>query len=461
MRTSPTAFCRHDLGTTLLAVATLLCAASSARAQDTNYWTLQYGTRGELLGGCVVGSAVDLSATYYNPGSLALVPDPKAILTATVLGMETFKVTGTDPGQDAVTSRRLGPEPSLFAGTLPVHWFGGRWAYSLLTRQKLDVKLTEREGLVIAVDATVDTLSIGGEALFDQNVNEQWGGLTWSKTVNKHIGVGMTLYGVYRSQERSQRQTLEAIGAGGYGASLTDWKDVDFSTFRMLAKLGAEAEFHNTSVGLAFTTRSLQIYGNGSILINRVVIGDVDLNGTSDSHADVTHGKNLDADYRSPFSVAVGASHAWERTSIHATAEYFFSIDPYVVMEAPVGTNSPGVTTHYASYNHALNDVFNWGVGFEKRFSEKTTGYLSFITDRSASRPVDRYDISVSTWDIYHLNGGVAFTLAGTDLTLGGGFAWGKAPLRVIPDSEGVLSAAIVPQDVSYSRIKAILGIAL
>src|SRR5688572_30881465 len=113
-----------------LLLVPLLCAADSAFSQDTNYWTLQYGTRGELLGGVVVGSAVDLSATFYNPGSLALVLDPSTILTATVFGMETIKVTDVNPGQDAVTSRRTGPEPSLFAGSLPVTWFDGRWAYS-------------------------------------------------------------------------------------------------------------------------------------------------------------------------------------------------------------------------------------------------------------------------------------------------------------------------------------------
>jgi len=59
------------------------------------------------------------------------------------------------------------------------------------------------------------------------------------------------------------------------------------------------------------------------------------------------------------------------------------------------------------------------------------------------------------------VNGGVAFVLLGTDLTLGGGFAWGNAPLHVTPDSEGILPATIEPSGVNYSRVKAILGIAL
>jgi len=443
-------------------LASFLFAAVAAHAQDTNYWTLQYGTRGELLGGCVVGSAVDLSATFYNPGSLALVIDPSTILTASVFGMETIKVSSIPEDQEAPTSRKTGVEPSLFAGTLPVKWWGGRWAYSFLTRQKSDFRLTERDGLVIALNASsIDSLSIGGEVNFDQYENEQWGGLTYSRPLRDNLGIGMTLYGVYRSQTRSSRQTIEAVGGGGYGSTLLDWTDMSYSTFRMLAKLGISANYGKTTLGLAFTTQSLPIHGKGTILINQVVVGDTNLDGIDDSRADVTYAKDLDAHYRSPFSIAVGGSHSWTDITLHLTAEYFLKMDPYTVMETGTLTNSPGVTTHPATFQHALNDVFNWGAGVEKRFSEKTTAYISFITDRSASEPVHPYDISVSTWDIYHVNGGVAFTLLGTDLTLGGGFAWGKEPLNVTLDSEGILPATIHPSAVSYSRIKAILGISL
>jgi hypothetical protein len=134
--------------------------------------------------------------------------------------METIKVTDEEPDQDAVTSRRTGPEPSLFAGSLPVKWLGGRWAYSFLTRQQLDFRLTQREGAIIALDVPGDTLSVGGEVLFDQELGEQWGGLTWSRAVRENVGVGMTLYGVYRGSG-SVRQTVEALGASGYRVART------------------------------------------------------------------------------------------------------------------------------------------------------------------------------------------------------------------------------------------------
>jgi hypothetical protein len=53
------------------ALAGLSLLATRVAAQDAQYWDIQYGPVGQLLGGQVVGSARDLSATFYNPGGLA------------------------------------------------------------------------------------------------------------------------------------------------------------------------------------------------------------------------------------------------------------------------------------------------------------------------------------------------------------------------------------------------------
>jgi hypothetical protein len=55
-----------------LAVLILLAHARPGRAQDTHYWSIQYGPVGQLVGGQLIGGVNDLSATYYNPGALVL-----------------------------------------------------------------------------------------------------------------------------------------------------------------------------------------------------------------------------------------------------------------------------------------------------------------------------------------------------------------------------------------------------
>ena len=41
-------------------------------APDAHYWTVKYGPRATLLGGAVIGSVNDVSASFYNPGGLAM-----------------------------------------------------------------------------------------------------------------------------------------------------------------------------------------------------------------------------------------------------------------------------------------------------------------------------------------------------------------------------------------------------
>jgi hypothetical protein len=75
------------LATALSAVCIMLVPAK-ARAQDSNYWTDQYGPRASLLAGAVIGSVDDVSGTFYNPGSLVLAESLPFALSASVYEYE-------------------------------------------------------------------------------------------------------------------------------------------------------------------------------------------------------------------------------------------------------------------------------------------------------------------------------------------------------------------------------------
>ncbi len=123
----------------LAAGLTLLPGAASA--QDAHYWTNQYGTRAELLGGLVVGSAVDLSATYYNPGALAHVSNPTLILTTDAwqfIGITLDTGVGDDFDQ---TATRLRAAPRIFAVQIPSKESKHKFAVSVLTRHDFDLEV--------------------------------------------------------------------------------------------------------------------------------------------------------------------------------------------------------------------------------------------------------------------------------------------------------------------------------
>jgi len=87
-----------------------MLTASPGAAQDSHYWDREYGTTSELLGGTVVGSVRDLSATFYNPGALGLASDPKFILS-----LETLELTSITLPRAAGDTLNLA-QSSLAAG---------------------------------------------------------------------------------------------------------------------------------------------------------------------------------------------------------------------------------------------------------------------------------------------------------------------------------------------------------
>ena len=101
------------LGSIVAAVSLLAVLGS---AQDSHYWTYQYGTRSNLLGGAVIGSVLDLSGTYYNPGGLSLIETEavELLMFAKVFHFPTISIEGLGP-EDLIMSefRRLPRDAAL------------------------------------------------------------------------------------------------------------------------------------------------------------------------------------------------------------------------------------------------------------------------------------------------------------------------------------------------------------
>ena len=131
-----------------LGVAALFHAVVEAGAQDTNYWSMQYGNQARLLGGAVIGSADDLSSTFYNPGLLSLVEKKELLLAGNVFEFTNIKIKNALGAGRDLSNGRLAGVPSLFAGEVRFGFLGdSRLAYSFLTRQSLKLRFEERFAL--------------------------------------------------------------------------------------------------------------------------------------------------------------------------------------------------------------------------------------------------------------------------------------------------------------------------
>ena len=433
----------------------LALLATSAFAQDTNYWAIQYGPVGQLLGGQMIGDARDLSATFYNPGGLALETGSNFLLSTESFQIEDYRTTPvTDLELFEVAATRFGAAPTLVAGGLPRGWLGERTAlaWSFLTRQDLSFRLNRR--LTDPFDLTGGTSA--AELYLDQDVNESWAGLTASREVSETLGVGATLYGIYRGQRSRNEVNLQAISGQQAVLSILGVQDFSYYHFRTLLKLGVAWERADLRLGLNLTTPSLALFGSGKAGLTESLVGvDSDGNGFPDPpYLLSTTEEGLHARYRS--SWAIGGGLGWHRgaTRWHMSLEWFAPVDRFTVIEAPVETVDQAF-----KLTQELEGVFNIGLGVEHDFGNDLVLYGAGLTDFSAATGDPTVNISVSNWNLYHLSGGVKFAFAGSRFTLGATYSFGgkSRPLPSVVPPELVPGGA-AEMDVNYRRLVVLLG---
>jgi len=422
-------------------LASLLAALAPAlRAQDAHYWTNQYGTRATLLGGAVIGSVLDLSGTFYNPGGMSLIKDPETLMAAKVMQYPHVSLVGEDRGSVHLNSTNFGPAPSLIAGTFKLrglrkHWFG----YSFLSRQ--EVKL----GVSISSTGVRDILpdrpgseDYATQYRLDEKMSEPWFGLTWSCKLKDNIGIGVSQYFLVRTHRASAQTLVEALDSTGRVALALGARQYHYQNFRLLWKVGLAFDLDRLTFGLTLTTPSLKIYGTGSAGVNSSVVGlDLDGDGAADDFMAAAYSDHRPASIRTPLSLAAGTTFKLRRLRIYGSAEWFARVRPYTVVDAAEFEAQTTGELLSIDVNHELNSVLNTGIGLEYAHSPRFKSYVSYATDRSAKRPGTETNLSLTDWDIHHVIAGAEVTVKNSALTFGLGYSFGGREVGTRPDILG------------------------
>lgn len=453
----------------VLVLLTVVACQSTVNAQDSHYWNLRYGTRAEFLAGAVVGTPVGLSNAFYNPAGLSLLIKPQLFTTA--LSME-YSQVGLRPDKtddSSLTWSTLGSSPSLVAGAFSHDSATGRtWTYTYLTRQKFEFELTGRaieEGDILPLPVGIESFS--AELNLRQKVEEAWGGVSLARRSSSRIGLGASVYGAYRSQRTRRQLFAAAVSDSATGATGVDVSEFNLWTVRLLAKAGVMWRGTSWSAGLAVTTPSVHLFGDGTTYFHRSITGaDVDSSGTEDARLAANEQQGLSPEYKSPLSVSVGAAFNTGQTSFHLAAEWFDAVSAYTVMEGePVPSQVPGDTIDLALTHEAIS-VINATVGIRQRLSPKTALYGGFSLDHSSFSGNPESSISLSSWDIYHVSFGSEFMFKSLEFTLGATYSFGSEDVFTaaafdFPDSGNNLEGQGAQGIASYSRIKLLLGFTL
>ncbi len=386
-----------------------------------------------MLGGAVIGSVNDVSATYYNPGALS-----RADNLSFAISMNVFEVNGVlleDGGGAGVNLGRAttGLRPSMIAGTFSDSLFGGAGVlgYSAMNRVKgtQDLQgLIARSGDQIPDD--LDVKDLVGIIRFEGEFADFWGGLTYSHRIGSNFGIGATWYIASRSQRRRRETIGEVIEPNGLGAVDINIAGGNYSTLRTLGKFGLYGQFGDLSAGITVTTPSAHITGSGDLGLNFASFAP---DSASLAFSIQT---NLPAEYKTPLSVGGGVGLPLGPLLMHASVEWYDNVDPYVVIQGEtINAFEPEDEEFTVDAVHEVAEVVNWGVGAEFRVSKKFNGYVSYYTDNSGlTDDIERASLSILPFDIQTITVGTDFVVGPALLTLGVGYGWGSKVSQELTD---------------------------
>ncbi len=403
--------------------------ALSVAAQDSHYWTYQYGTRSNLLGGSVVGSVLDLSGTFYNPGGLSLIDEPETLLAAKIFEYYAISLKDFVGSEARFNSPKFGPSPGLVAGALKFRGLKRSWlGYSVLSRQSVMLRL---RGASTSLRDVVPSVPGPEEAAADFRVyeylTETWFGITWAYKFKESFGFGITQYVTHRNHRADVQSTAQALCETGEVALSSGARQYRYNNSRILWKMGLAFDTRGITMGLTLTTPSFRLFGRGTSKINATIIGQDLINGGEpDDFLALNVQEKLRANMRTPFSLAVGATVKLANIQLYGSAEWFARVKAYSVMKGEDFVIQSTGEIHANELTHELRSVLNYGLGMEFGPNEKLKFYSSFTTDFSARGPEAATNLSITDWNIYHVMGGATFTIKRSSFTLGLGYAFGR-----------------------------------
>jgi hypothetical protein len=267
----------------------------------------------------------------------------------------------------------------------------------------------------------------------------------------------------YRGQNLREQGLGQIAEPTGTVSTALILRDVQYSHWRLLAKAGLGYRADKWSFGFTATTPGLKLWGNGESYLN-VSASNLDLDGDNvpDEVLASTFQKDLDAEYRGPWSVGTGGSVTLGRSTIHASAEWFSAVDEYDVLALEPFSPQTGGVEIQPEVRQGLKSIVNWGAGIEFAVSEERRLYMSLVSDRSAKGSRSGTSALISTWDILHAAVGSNVDVGIADLTLGLSYAWGDDEIGTAPGDVRDPSEAIgasESSEIQFRRIRLLLGV--
>jgi long-subunit fatty acid transport protein len=400
-------------------------------AQDGHYWSHHYGTTSNLLNGIVIGSVNDLGVVYYNPGRLATLDNPSFLLSTRVYQLETLTFKDALGENKDLQDRNFGGVPELLAASfdipsLPSH----RFAISLLARRQSEFDILTRSQVTID-DASFAT----GEVAINTDVKEEWFGLTWAHKVSSKVSFGLSNFLVVRSKSDIFNIRFQALDNSGDVVLFSRYRDFDMGNIGFLWKGGVSLDYSPVTIGLVITTPRINISGSGSYLYEDFFTG-LDTNGDGELNKIYASNfqDNIDAEFRSPWAIGLGAGIRLGKATIHLSAEWYDKVTKYTLLDPePFIRQSDSILIDVKVIDD-FKDVLNYGVGLDLQLKDNLSVYASVASDYTAAKSnaigfLETEDVTnnaATNINFIHFSGGGSFIVKKIELIMGLGYAYGN-----------------------------------
>ena len=314
--------------------------------------------------------------------------------------------------------------PGMFAARIPkVHLTDDDVVvFSYLVRQssKLDLNGSALSSPTIPAEAL--------DLFVFQDISDGWYGLSWARRLGP-LGIGVSAFYSavdYRQRLETKDMRIDSPGSAG---SLSENLYYALSCNRLIGKAGATWARGPVALGATVTPPSLRLPGSsGTMSANRHwVYADTSLS----AEIATTRQENLDADYREPWSVALGVRLETGRFELQASAEQFGAVDRYDVLKVGGIASQVPPQTYPLFITQRRESVFNFGAGASVKANSWLSCFASARTDHSYRPAGEPTFVGLGAYDLIHLTGGVGLSGSSFQVYLGAIYATGDAAMPI------------------------------